>query len=77
MEEPSTSYDSIQNDDFETVSAVTMSYIPPTKKRHLLDSFGYGLPEIVAPKDVTVPLLVGDQEVCAYSFYFSHFSYKL
>ncbi|EFO25005.1 hypothetical protein LOAG_03478 [Loa loa] len=63
VEEASTSYDAIQNDDFETVSAVTVSYIPPAKKCHLLDSFGYGLPEIVAPKDVTVPLLVGDQEI--------------
>ncbi|OZC08954.1 zinc finger, C2H2 type [Onchocerca flexuosa] len=63
IEEASTSYDTIQNDDFETVSAVTMSYIPHAKKRHLLDSFGYGLPEIIAPKDVTVPLLVGDQEI--------------
>lgn len=59
----------MQNDDFETVSAVRVSYIPPTKKHHLLDSFGYGLPEIVAPKDVTVPLLVGDQEVHAYFFF--------
>ncbi|KAM3721546.1 Zinc finger protein [Dirofilaria immitis] len=63
MEKASTSYDAIQNDDFEAVSAVTMSYIPPVRKRHLLDSFGYGLPEIIAPKDITVPLLVGDQEV--------------
>uniref|UniRef100_A0A915PUJ5 Uncharacterized protein n=1 Tax=Setaria digitata TaxID=48799 RepID=A0A915PUJ5_9BILA len=62
-QEASTSYDTMKNDGFEVVSAVTMSYIPPAKKRHLLDSFGYGLPEIVAPKDVTVPLLVGDQEV--------------
>lgn len=63
MEEVSSSYNIMQNDDFETVSAVTVSYIPPAKKRHLLDSFGYGLPEIVAPKNVTVPLLVGDQKV--------------
>ncbi|KAL3998049.1 FAM91 C-terminus family protein [Acanthocheilonema viteae] len=63
VEEASANCDAMQNDNFETVSAVTMSYIPPSKKRHLLDSFGYGLPEIVAPKDVTVPLLVGDQEV--------------
>ncbi|VDK68842.1 unnamed protein product [Litomosoides sigmodontis] len=63
IEETPQSYGAAQNDEFETVSAVTVSYIPPNKKQHLLDSFGYGLPEIVAPKDVTVPLLVGDQEV--------------
>nr|CDQ02908.1 Bm3808, isoform b [Brugia malayi] len=63
VEEASTSYGAVQNNNFETVSAVTVSYIPPSKKRHLLDSFGYGLPEIIAPKDVTVPLLVGDQEI--------------
>uniref|UniRef100_A0A0R3S6N3 Zinc finger and BTB domain-containing protein 14 n=1 Tax=Elaeophora elaphi TaxID=1147741 RepID=A0A0R3S6N3_9BILA len=61
--EASSSYGAMPNNDFETVSAVTVSYIPSAKKHHLLDSFGYGLPEIVAPKDVTVPLLVGDQEV--------------
>uniref|UniRef100_A0A915CEJ5 BTB domain-containing protein n=2 Tax=Parascaris univalens TaxID=6257 RepID=A0A915CEJ5_PARUN len=46
----------------ETVPAVTMSFTPAGKRRRAVDSFGYGLPEIVAPKDVTVPLLVGDQQ---------------
>ncbi|CAG9535976.1 unnamed protein product [Cercopithifilaria johnstoni] len=63
VEEASASYDTMQNNDFGNVSAVTVSYIPPAKKHHLFDSFGYGLPEIIAPKDVTVPLLVGDQKV--------------
>lgn len=46
----------------ESVSAVTMSYTPTGKRRRLTDSFGYGLPEIVGTNDVTVPLLVGDQQ---------------
>ncbi|VDM48452.1 unnamed protein product [Toxocara canis] len=46
----------------ETVPAITMSFTPAGKRRRAVDSFGYGLPEIVAPKDVTVPLLVGDQQ---------------
>jgi len=46
----------------EEVSAVTMSYTPSGKRRRMTDSFGYGLPEIVGTNDVTVPLLVGDQQ---------------
>lgn len=44
------------------VPAVTMSFTPAGKRRRAIDSFGYGLPEIVGPNDVTVPLLVGDQQ---------------
>lgn len=56
----------------ETVPAVTMSFTPAGKRRRAVDSFGYGLPEIVAPKDVTVPLLVGDQQV---SILIRHFNF--
>ncbi len=45
------------------VAAVTMSYTPGGKRRRVTDSYGYGLPEIVGSNDVTVPLLVGDQEM--------------
>ncbi|VDK54405.1 unnamed protein product [Anisakis simplex] len=45
------------------IPSITMSFIPTCKRKRLVDSFGYGLPEIIAPKDVTVPLLVGDQQV--------------
>ncbi|KHJ87685.1 zinc finger, C2H2 type, partial [Oesophagostomum dentatum] len=45
-----------------TVPAVTMSFMQESEKRSAsVDSFGYGLPEIVGTSDVTVPLIVGDQ----------------
>lgn len=62
VQEASTSYDGVP-DEYGMIPAVMMSYIPPVRKRRSLDSFGYGLPEIVAPKDVSVPLVVGNQEV--------------
>ncbi|KHJ76395.1 hypothetical protein OESDEN_23985 [Oesophagostomum dentatum] len=47
-----------------TVPAVTMSFMQESEKRSAsVDSFGYGLPEIVGTSDVTVPLIVGDQRV--------------
>lgn len=47
----------------DSVPAVTISFRPAVKRRKVTDSFGYGLPEIIRPHDVTVPLLVGDQRV--------------
>ncbi|KAK6011995.1 hypothetical protein OSTOST_22866, partial [Ostertagia ostertagi] len=45
-----------------TVPAVTMSFLQENERRTSdIDSFGYGLPEIVGTSDVTVPLIVGDQ----------------
>ncbi|KAK6725914.1 hypothetical protein RB195_004312 [Necator americanus] len=45
-----------------TVPAVTMSFLQENeRKTTAVDSFGYGLPEIVGASDVTVPLIVGDQ----------------
>uniref|UniRef100_A0A0N5A8A7 BTB domain-containing protein n=1 Tax=Syphacia muris TaxID=451379 RepID=A0A0N5A8A7_9BILA len=49
--------------DIDSFPAVTISFTPVVKRRKVVDSFGYGLPEIVRPHDVTVPLLVGDQRV--------------
>ncbi|KAK6011454.1 zinc finger, C2H2 type, partial [Ostertagia ostertagi] len=47
-----------------TVPAVTMSFLQENERRTSdIDSFGYGLPEIVGTSDVTVPLIVGDQRV--------------
>ncbi|KAK6053785.1 zinc finger, C2H2 type [Cooperia oncophora] len=46
------------------VPAVTMSFLQENERRtSAVDSFGYGLPEIVGASDVTVPLIVGDQRV--------------
>ncbi|MFH4983958.1 hypothetical protein AB6A40_010667 [Gnathostoma spinigerum] len=47
----------------EGVEAVTMSFTPAGKRRRAIDTYGYGLPEIVGTNDITVPLLVGDQQV--------------
>ncbi|VDM73423.1 unnamed protein product [Strongylus vulgaris] len=48
-----------------TVPAVTMSFLQENERKTApVDSFGYGLPEIVGTSDVTVPLIVGDQRVC-------------
>ncbi|KAL6731876.1 hypothetical protein Aduo_002698 [Ancylostoma duodenale] len=47
-----------------TVPAVTMSFLQENERKTVaVDSFGYGLPEIVGTSDVTVPLIVGDQRV--------------
>lgn len=48
------------------VAAITLTMVAPLAKRRRnfsSDTFGYGLPEIVATADVTVPLLVGDQQL--------------
>lgn len=64
----------------DSVPAVAISFTPATKRRKIMDSFGYGLPEIIRPHDVTVPLLVGDQRVMVFaiksflSLYFEFFS---
>uniref|UniRef100_A0A915I2I0 Uncharacterized protein n=1 Tax=Romanomermis culicivorax TaxID=13658 RepID=A0A915I2I0_ROMCU len=55
---------SIINED--EVSSVTLSLTAPLSKRrrsYYLDAYGYGLPEIIGGTDVTVPLLVGDQQL--------------
>ncbi|VDL74187.1 unnamed protein product [Nippostrongylus brasiliensis] len=50
------------NNGKETVPAVTMSFMQESERRSsTVDSFGYGLPEIIGASDVTVPLVVGDQ----------------
>lgn len=46
--------------------AVTLSFTPSGKRYRMFDSFGYGLPEILGSKEITVPLLVGDQQVSTY-----------
>lgn len=53
-----------------TVPAVTMSFLQDNERgSSAVDSYGYGLPEIVGTCDVTVPLIVGDQRVSTYSFH--------
>ncbi|CAJ0596031.1 unnamed protein product [Cylicocyclus nassatus] len=45
-----------------SVPAITMSFLQENeRKTSAVDSFGYGLPEIVGTSDVTVPLVVGNQ----------------
>lgn len=46
--------------------AVTLSFTHSGKRYRMFDSFGYGLPEILGSKEITVPLLVGDQQVSTY-----------
>lgn len=53
----------LETSDVNAVPAVTISFTPVIKRRKMVDSFGYGLPEIIRPHDVTVPLLVGNQRV--------------
>ncbi|WKX88619.1 hypothetical protein Q1695_008337 [Nippostrongylus brasiliensis] len=52
------------NNGKETVPALTMSFMQESERRSsTVDSFGYGLPEIIGASDVTVPLVVGDQRM--------------
>lgn len=44
------------------IPAVRMSFMSQARKGKCLDSYGYGLPEVVSTNEVTVPLLVGDQQ---------------
>ncbi|GMT26537.1 hypothetical protein PFISCL1PPCAC_17834, partial [Pristionchus fissidentatus] len=55
-----------ENDrDADEMPAVTMTCAPPSNRRRRgdMDSYGYGLPEIFVPSEVTVPLVVGDQQI--------------
>ncbi|GMR52706.1 hypothetical protein PMAYCL1PPCAC_22901, partial [Pristionchus mayeri] len=48
----------------ETPAAVTLSVssVPPTRRRREMDPYTMGLPEIYSNSEVTVPLVVGDQQ---------------
>ncbi|VDP22606.1 unnamed protein product [Soboliphyme baturini] len=58
--------DPVVNDVDSDFESVTLSLTAPVNKRRYpasTDEFGYGLPAYVNPADVTVPLLVGDQQL--------------
>ncbi|CAD6194772.1 unnamed protein product [Caenorhabditis auriculariae] len=56
-------YEEDKSEDGKPIPAVNVTRIPAEfSRKRPLDSFGYGLPEVVSRNDFTVPLIVGDQE---------------